>query len=136
MLQNHYLTTRKLWRWPQIWPFLPVISNGQNRDTTVSPFWSIKVTVVFTKRVNFFSWIFINMYYEVWGLISKAQVIWSLLSTCTENHFFRDNMVAVGQFSVVKVPNFFGNIIIIISKVIHIFEIPKFAFYYPWLSRI
>ena len=24
------------------------ISNGQNRDTPVSPFWSLKVTVVFT----------------------------------------------------------------------------------------
>ena len=30
------------------WNIFMAISNGQNRDTPVSPFWSIKVTVVFT----------------------------------------------------------------------------------------
>ena len=30
------------------WNIFMAISNGQNRDTPVSPFWSLKVTVVFT----------------------------------------------------------------------------------------
>ena len=33
------------------------ISNGQNRDTPVSPFWSIKVTVVFTTKTPGYTWI-------------------------------------------------------------------------------
>ena len=33
------------------WNIFMAISNGQNRDTPVSPFWSIKVTVVFTTNI-------------------------------------------------------------------------------------
>ena len=92
VLQNHYLTSRKLWGWPQTSPFFAVfrrwngsklklpdpadppylgvskfgclwdifmtISNGQNRDTTVSPFCRIKVTVVFTKNTHLRSYDF------------------------------------------------------------------------------
>ena len=37
------------------WNIFMAISNGQNRDTPVSPFWSIKVTVVFTILIVFFT---------------------------------------------------------------------------------
>ena len=32
VVQNHYLTSRKLWGWPQTWPFLPFLEGemGQN----------------------------------------------------------------------------------------------------------
>ena len=37
------------------WNIFMAISNGQNRDTPVSPFWSIKVTVVFTIKLRLFT---------------------------------------------------------------------------------
>ena len=39
------------------WDISMTISNGQNRDTPVSPFWSIKVTVVFTTKTPGYTWI-------------------------------------------------------------------------------
>ena len=52
----------------------------------------------------------------IWGLSSKAQVIWSLLSTRTENCFWgqnRSNVVAVERLPMLKVSIFFPQIIII-----------------------
>ena len=53
-----------------------------------------------------------------WGLSSEAQVIWSVLSTRTDICFFDPNLtilVAAGPISVLKVPNFFSRILIIIE---------------------
>ena len=41
-----------------LWDIFMTISNGQNRDTTVSPFCRIKVTVVFTKNTHLRSYDF------------------------------------------------------------------------------
>ena len=77
-----------------------------------------------------------NHHFKNWNTLSRYPIVIFKMWLLFGELLFQDNIVAVGQFPVVKVPNYFGHIIIIISKVIQIFEIPKFAFYHLWLSRI
>ena len=117
----------KYWKPPHSYHIVPFLTQKSSLQYFIFHYWNsldrypivIFVIWLLSREFQYLKWWIFSHGSSllcIWGLSSAAQVIWSLLSTCTENWLLgqkRDNMVAVGRFSILRVPIFFPQIIII-----------------------